>query len=254
MTSQETVLGMVLSAAPIGESDRRLVILTKERGRISAFAKGARKPGSSLLAPSQPFSFGHFSLYVGRNSYTVASAEVTNYFPEIREDLDAIYYGMYFCEFASFLTRENVDGTDILKLLYQSLRILAKKTVSFPLVRYIFEIKIMALNGEGPEVNHCVNQRGHGKEKKEEEMNLVFFSSMAGGLVCGMCRSGFPDAMPVSGALAYTLRFILGTPVERLYTFTVAPSVQDELMRVAKSYIKQYLDVEFKSLGMLESV
>lgn len=101
--------GMVLSAMPMGEYDKRLTILTVERGKINAFARGARKPNSPLLACSQPFSYGEFTAYAGRDSYTVSGAQVSNYFPGLKEDLARLYLGMYFCEFADYFTREGND-------------------------------------------------------------------------------------------------------------------------------------------------
>ena len=48
MVETMTVVGMVISGTPISEYDKRLVILTKELGKITAFARGARKPTSRI--------------------------------------------------------------------------------------------------------------------------------------------------------------------------------------------------------------
>lgn len=208
-----SVTGMILKAEPVGEYDRRIVILTRERGKIAAFAKGARKQGSKLLASTGPFCFGEFRLYEGRTSYTVSDTNISNYFAELRDDFEQACYGMYFLEVMDYYTRENSDEKEMLKLLYQSLRALAHQGLSNTLVRYIFEIKALALNGEYPGL-----------------------PARTGGYL---------------ESAEYAVAYIVNSPVEKLYTFTVSKEVLKQLKDIADDFRKRFIDRKFKSLEIL---
>lgn len=239
------VTGMVLAVMPIGDYDRRLTILTKEKGKIAAFAKGARKPTSALLACSQPFTFGTFVLYEGRNSYTVTRVEVTNYFSEIREDFSAVYYGMYFCEFAAHVTREELPAGEELKLLYCSLRALTKASIGMELVRAVFELKWMQILGVAPQLHTCA--------KCGKEQGLSVFSAAGGGMICSQCMAG-ADGIRITESTLYTMQYILSASYEKLYTFTVSKEVLAELKECMKRFLRMHIDGEMKALELLEQI
>lgn len=239
---KERVMGMVLSAATIGEYDKRVVLLTKERGRISAFARGARRPRSPLSASTEPFTFGEFYIYRGRDSYTIEQVEVRNFFPELRTDLDRLYMGLYFCEVADYFTREGMDATVELNLLYLSLRALLVSSIPDALVRYIYEFRMLAEEGVAPRIFSCI--RCGGTE------GLHHFYVGEAGIICDRCHDG-RTGITVSETAVYTLQRILSSPMEKLYTFTVSDAVMQELKDVVGRYFQANTDKKFQTLTML---
>ena len=213
MELQKTT-GIVLLSAPIGERERRVVLLTKEHGKLSAFARGAMRPNSPLRAATMPFAFGDFFFYESRNSVTITGAEIKNSFPDLYTDLEGALYGYYFLELAEYYTREYNDEKLMLGLLYQSLKALTTPSLKRRLVKVIYEWKTLVINGEYPDY----------------------------------------ERDDLSDTVKYTLGFITFTGIRKLYTFTVSDEILCTLEKYVGSYLNKHLDRNMKSMEMLETV
>ena len=206
--------GMILETSPVNDYDRRLVILTKDMGKITAFCKGARRQNNKMMAVTNPFTFGNFKLYEGKSAYNLIDAEITYYFEELRTDYKGTFLGMYLLEYASYYTRENNDELQMLKLVFQSVRALIKPNIDNRLIRAVFEIKALVVNGEYP---------------------------------------GIPADREFLNATKKAVAFIVDSTIEKLYTFAVSNEVLDELLYLGTFYRERYIDHEFKSLDMIEN-
>ena len=204
--------GIIIKAEPIGEYDRRVVILTENRGKISAFARGARRPNSKFVASTNPFVFGNISLFAGRNSYTLTDMEAVEYFDSLRLDFDKSMYGMYFLELADYYTRENNDYRDMLKLLFVSLKALSRGLIDNRLIRAIFELRAVAVNGEFP------------------------------GL----------ELRSMSETAEYTIKFIISADFAKLYSFTLKDEVMNEVINYSALVVDKMIHHSFNSLLLLE--
>lgn len=243
-----TVSGMVLSSMPVGEYDKRIVLLTAGYGRLSAFVRGARRPGSSLLAAARPFSSGEFTLYRGRDSYTVQSAAIREHFEALAQDVIGMAYGCYFCEAAGFCSEENAGAKDLLNLLFLSLKALENPSLPNSLVRMIFELRLYAVEGEYPQIFEC--------SRCKTALSEGWLFVRKGSCTCAACRELVKEPNPVFLAqpVMYTLQYILTAPMNRLYTFQISREVEDALREVLERWRDRCGAREFKSLAVLEDM
>ena len=204
---------LVLASTPVGEYDRRVVLLTRERGKIACFARGARRPGSPLMAASLPFCFGTYRIREGRNSNVLVEAKLQTFFENLRNDMEATCFASYFAEVLQYITRENNDESALLLLAYQSLRALESDRIPRRLVRAVFEIRTTVIEGE---------------------------------FLPPLQADGF------SAPALQAVDHIVSSPIRTLYTFAVNDSVLLELEHIAQVSMKRSLNHDFESLEILK--
>jgi len=208
---------------PIGEYDRRVEILTSDYGRISAFASGARKPSSELVAASRVFALGTFELYQGKSSYNMRHAKISEFFTELSSSMELSGYGFYFLELSRYFSRENVNASDMLNLLYYSLKALIKDSIDNRLVRAVFELKMLAINGLCPDPDRIIKPDGR-----------------------------FSIGRELNASCAYTINYVLASEASSLYKFRLSDEVLEEFREVTSHLMKMTVDREFKSLEFLD--
>lgn len=208
------VTGIVIRNSHVGEYDRRVVLLTKERGKISAFARGARRQGNALMGVTALFCFGKFRLYAGRDSYVLTEALIDHYFESLSTSVEKACYGSYFLEVMDYLTRENNDETILLLLTYAALRSLERDILDHRLIRCIFEIRTVMAEGEFP---------------------------------------GIPEGKWAEGTL-YAIQRIAAAPVSELFSFKVSENILEELQYIAAKLCRESFRHSFSSLEILETL
>ncbi|WP_242830932.1 DNA repair protein RecO [Butyrivibrio fibrisolvens] len=210
-----TVNGIVIKHRPVGEYDFTVTIITMERGKISAFARGARKPGGKLSGNVEPFCYGTFTLYEGKSSYNIIETDIINYFEPFRRNLEDTCYGTYLLELADYYATENSDETELLKLLYLSLTALTKDAFDKRLVRCIFELRALVIDGQYP---------------------------------------GFPENRGYSDAVKLAMQHISGSDLKSLFTFRLSDQALKELIDITRMYREHFVDRQLKSLEILSTV
>ena len=242
------VEGMVLSSMPIGEYDRRLLILTSTHGKISAFARGSRRQGSTLQAASRIFTTGEFTLHEGRDSSSVLQVVIREPFEELARDPLLTAYGCYFLEAAGYFSRENVPAKGILNLLFLALKALSGGSMKPEQVRRFFELRLFGEEGTYPEVFTC-----HRCGKPFSSGRLLISRGYS---ICADClkETGEEAGELLDEASVRLLQYILTVPLARLFKGEINDEGMQVLSRVTDRWKNAWLGHDFNSYRVLKEM
>jgi DNA repair protein RecO (recombination protein O) len=238
---------IVLRRISVGETDRILTLFTREYGKLSAIAKGARRSVSRLAAATEPLTFSRVLLAVGQNLDVLTQGEVRAAFPEIRADLTRISYASYFSELANAGLEERQPNPDLFDLLLSSFHILSHSDQP-DLVARAFELQALRLLGYQPELRQCVRCRAalHGS-------GLGFSASRGGGL-CARCNAETPATLSMSGAALELMRRLIDAEPVTLARLRPNQAQRSELAGLLVPYVRQRTEAQLRSLGFIEEL
>ncbi len=259
--------GLIVREVAYGEADKILTVLTKEKGKITVYAKGVRHFKNRYQATAQLMSYNEFVLYTRNDFYYLKEAYVIENFYTIRQDLDRFALAQYFLEVAGDVCVEGESQEEMLQLLLNSLYLLTKKEKPLPLIKGVFELRTMVENGWMPALDRC-EECGKTAEK-------YYFDLPGGVLCCPACRKTIQNTVVpprgedgvesryasysdfvevVEGAVLDALRYVERAERSRIFAFTLEPKALQRFATVCERYLLNQLERGFSTLQFYHSL
>ncbi|NLW74184.1 MAG: DNA repair protein RecO [Clostridiales bacterium] len=255
---------LVLRCLDTGDYDRILTLLTPEKGRISVIAKGVRSPRSKFAPASQPYTYGNYEIYRKGDTNWLRSGSVTEFFSDIRADIEKLALSAYICDVAAEVTGEQVPAVDILRMTLNTLYAIAKEIRPAADIKAVYEFRTVGYAGYMPDVSRCAFCHDPGT-------GAVYLDVMNGRLICPGCLNRRPAEqirdeasdpvyersvlMPLSSPALAAVRYALAALPERMFSFRITdPGAGREFHKAAETYLLNHLERGFDSLDFYKSV
>lgn len=239
---------IVLKQNKFGEGNTIVTLFSKKLGKIQAVAKGSRRPRGKYSVGTQPFSYGEFVLFKGRDLYQISQVDIKHSFYKLREDVIKLTFASYILELTESMITEGQTNNRLFNMLVKCLYVLSAMHKDYETVTKAYELKLLMYGGYKPEINKCVCCGA-------TNSSSIKFSSREGGILCKTCVPQDPYAMKISSSTINVIRYLMNTDLVQLSRLKIKPDVLKELNKIVKHYISTHIDKpKFNSLQFLEAI
>ncbi len=243
MTKEITTSGMIIKETKVGEGNKIFTILTADYGKIQASGAGIRSFKSKLGSGCSLFCYSDFIFKKGksRDIYNIVSADKKMDFFDLRYDIQKLALVNYICELSSYITVQENDCRNILKLLVNTVYYIQKNEFN-PKIKPVFELKLMCESGFSPNLTSC--------EKCGATVGISYFSVENGAVECSDCHR-FSN---ISESALQAMKYITAASLKSIFSFTIEEEPLRQLTVFSEQYVIYHIGNVPKSLIYLKSL
>ncbi|AEH44756.1 DNA repair protein RecO [Thermodesulfatator indicus DSM 15286] len=241
------VQAIILSSQTLGEKDVRLELLSAERGRLAAVAKGGRKSLKRFVNTLEPFSLIQAHLRGGKVNLPpfLDQADLLNPFENLRFEPLTFAKAAYLSELVECFFKVGT-GQAFFSFFEESLYVLNKGLDFWPLLKISFELSLLKASGFFPYLGEsCLRCE---KPLKRD----VFFSFTEGGVVCENCA--FEEDFALDLKLLAFLNHIAHVSPMRLRIIKPGAENLKRAERLIENFVLRVLNQEINSLRVLKEM
>ncbi len=230
-----------------GEADRLLTLYTRERGKLQAVAKGARKPASRKTGHLELFTRVKLLVARGRSIDIVTQAETIDAYRPLRQSLERSTMAHYMAELIDRFSSEGEAEPALFELLATGLGWLcqAEDEAQLSLALRYYELHLLELAGFRPELENCP---ACGQTLQPVD---VFFSPDDGGVLCPRCGQGKHGAKALSLPAFKVLRYGQRRDWAAFRRLQLQPPLRAELENIMYHYLTFILERHLQSVDFL---
>lgn len=218
MAHIKKAIGFIIRAIDFGESDRIITVFSREVGKISLLAKGARKTESRFGAALELLTLSEFVYYYREGLKVLSQADMVEAYSQLKGDYDRLITGLRCAHWLNRLLEDDHAEERAFTLFQQLLAALTEEEGPTILYELAFKLKLLAGLGVAPTLDRCAVC---GKIPKQS-----WFSMEKGGTLCERCREkDGARELPLDPGTARGLYMVLRLPFHKLRRLRLAEGV-----------------------------
>lgn len=240
---------LILKRKNFAESDRLLTLLTPSYGKISAIAKGARKPASRKTGHVELFMKSDVLIAKGRNLDILTQAEMLEPYLVIRESLERGAYANYAAELLDKFTLDDDDigAQRLFTLLDDTFARLCTDDDPRRVIRY-YELHLLNEVGFRPELERCVITQDAIQPIDQ------FFSFDGGGVVSPEGALHTAGLLKIDMPTLKLLRVFQRSTYEQISQLQLDETLHGNAERIMLGYLTYMLESRLQSIAFIRRI
>lgn len=239
---------IVLRRRDMGEADRLLTVLTRDRGKLILLAKGVRRQASRKAGHLEPFVEADLLVARGKGLDIITQADTIKAHRHLREDLWRSGWAYYVAELADAFTQEADPNAPLFDLLADTLDRLETATAELALAVRYYELHVLSLAGYQPQLFRCVQC----DTLLKPEVN--FLSIERGGCLCPQHGAHRPDTIALPVPVLKVLRFLQTRDWEQVATLQLSADTSAQIESILARYTAYHLERTLRSPQFLKGL